>query len=502
VSTAPLEQTAETSSDWFADVRKRLGESGEPQLARHPVNGPAIADWADAMGDDNPVYTDPEFAASSVHGGIVAPPVTLDIWDRPGLKATRSTEDPRGRALNALDNAGFVGVVAVNSELEIKRYLRPGDELQNVQILEDISEEKATGLGIGHFVTTRHRYTTADGEHVGDLLFRILKFKPGTGRTRPADPNAGPALDTSPSARPRPGINNDNLFFWEGCRKHELRMQRDPATGRLFHPPGPRQDPATGSWELQYEVCSGRGRLYSYAVPHYPQVPGFTYPVIVGLVELEEGPRLISNIVGVDRDDLEIGMPLEVTWLDSHPAQVEGATDSRGPITIPQFRPAAPQRRETTRSVDSVSAGEKLPTWIKDVEPTQIVSGALATRDFQEVHHDRDLAHARGSADIFLNINTSVGLMARYVGDWAGPEHIVTATRVRLGAPAYPYNALTFTGEVTEADAATGRVVVRVRARNILGDHLSGTVELLLPGDAGGTEYTAFTARHGQKDAK
>jgi len=234
-------------------------------------------------------------------------------------------------------------------------------------------------------------------------------------------------------------------------------------------------------------------------VPHYPQVPGFKYPVIVGLVELEEGPRLVSNIVGVDRDQLEIGMPLEVTWLDTHPALVEGATDSRGPITIPQFRPAAPARQETTRAAGGVSVGDKLPSWVKDITPTQVVSGALATRDFQDVHHDRDLAHARGSADIFLNINTSVGLMARYVGDWAGPEHIVTATRVRLGAPAYPYDPLTFTGEVIEADPASGRAVVKVRARNSLGDHVSGTVEMLLPG---GSDYQSFVNNSAQKAAQ
>jgi uncharacterized OB-fold protein len=384
--------------------------------------------------------------------------------------------------------------VAVNSELEVVRYLRPGDVLQKVLSLEDVSEEKATGLGVGHFVTSRQRYTTAEGEHVGDVLFRILKFKPGTGRSAPA--GASKAPDPAPHLRPRPGINHDNEFFWEGCRRRELRMQRDPATGELFHPPGPKRNPQTGKWDLEYEVVSGRGRLYSYALPHYPQAPGFSYPVIVGLVELEEGPRLVSNIVGVDRDALEIGMPLEVTWLDSHPALVEGATDSRGPITIPQFRPAAPKRRETTRTADSVSVGEKLPAWVKDIPPTQVVSGALATRDFQDVHHDRDLARARGSADIFLNINTSVGLMARYVGDWAGPEQIVTATRVRLGAPAYPYDPLTFTGEVTEADAATGRVVVKVRARNSLGDHVSGTVELLLPG---GTEYDNFVNNSAKK---
>jgi hypothetical protein len=495
VTTAPSEAPPDTA--FLAQARSRIGTAGQPQVARHPVNAPAIADWCDAMGDDNPVYNDAAAAAASIHGGIVAPPVTLDIWDRGGLKQTRSTDDPQAQTIKTLESRGFTSVVAVNSELEVKRYLRPGDMLQKVLSLEDVSDEKATGLGVGHFVTTRQRYTTTEGEHVGDVLFRILKFKPGTGRSAPA--RAANAVDPSPQLRPRPAINRDNEFFWEGARKHELRMQRDPATGELFHPPGPKRNPATGKWDLEYEVCSGRGRLYSFALPHYPQAPGFTYPVIVGLVELEEGPRLVSNIVGVERDQLEIGMPLEVTWLDSHPALVEGATDSRGSITIPQFRPAAPKRRDSTRTADSVSVGEKLPTWIKDIPPTQVVSGALATRDFQDVHHDRDLAHARGSADIFLNINTSVGLMARYVGDWAGPEQIVTATRVRLGAPAYPYDPLTFTGEVIEADAGTGRVVVKVRARNSMGDHVAGTVELLLPG---GSEYATFVNTSAKKAAQ
>ena len=182
------EETADPG--FLAEIRAGIGSSGRPQVARHPVNTPAIADWCDAIGDDNPVYTDPEFAASSVHGGIVAPPVTMDIWDRAGLKQVRSTDDPGGRALNALDEAGFTSVVAVNSDLEIVRYLRPGEMLQNLQVLEDVSDEKATGLGVGHFVTTRHRYTTADGEHVGDRLFRILKFRPGTSRAAPA-PAAG-----------------------------------------------------------------------------------------------------------------------------------------------------------------------------------------------------------------------------------------------------------------------------------------------------------------------
>jgi uncharacterized OB-fold protein len=145
------------------------------------------------------------------------------------------------------------------------------------------------------------------------------------------------APDPSPHLRPRPGINRDNQFFWDGCRRHELRIQQCQGCQRLIAPPTPRCG-SCGSFDQGYIVASGRGKLYSWAAPHYPQAQGFSYPVLVGLVELEEGTRLISNVVGVERDELRIGMPLEVEWLDSHEAQVEGATDSRGPITIHQFR--------------------------------------------------------------------------------------------------------------------------------------------------------------------
>src|SRR3954453_10246121 len=194
--------------DLLSRLRAHVGVQGPVQKARHPVGTPAIADWCDAIGDSNPLYVDEEVAAKSRHGGLVAPPATLDIWDRPGLPgqprwrpAGKSpAEDPRSQVLRLLEEAGFVGVVAVNSELEIARYLRPGDVLQNTQVLEDVSEEKKTALGIGHFVTTRQRYETTDGEHVGDLLFRILKFRPGTGapKTEPVE-GARPAPDPSPA---------------------------------------------------------------------------------------------------------------------------------------------------------------------------------------------------------------------------------------------------------------------------------------------------------------
>jgi uncharacterized protein len=486
-----------SAGDHYDRLRAQVGTQGPPQAARHPVSRTAIADWCDAMGDGNPVYLDEEAAAKSRHGGIVAPPATLDIWDRPGLPGQprwRPTdkppaEDPRSKVLRMLDDAGYVGVVAVNSELEVARYLRPGDLLRNVQILEDVSPEKQTALGTGFFVTTRQRYETLDGEHVGDLLFRILKFKPGTGTTTAAAPAEGQgtlpdpprraAPDPEPHLRPRPGINRDNQALFDGYRSHELRIPRCNSCGRLFFPPSPRCSEC-GSFDIGYQVASGRATLYSFTVVHHPQVPGFRYPLVVALAELHEGVRFLADLVGVRPDQVEIGMPLEVDWLDSHPAQVDGATDSRGPISIPQFRPATPPRRADTVAATDVSEGDRLPIWCLPVTPTHIVAGALATRDFQDVHHDRDLARKKGSQDIFFNINTSVGLMERYVTDWTGPDAVVTALRVRLGAPAYPYLPLTFSGSVQSVDPDTGRMVVGVQAMNDLGPHVTGTVELEL----------------------
>lgn len=122
------------------------------------------------------------------------------------------------------------------------------------------------------------------------------------------------------------------------------------------------------------------------------------------------------------------------------------------------------------------SVGEQLPAVEIDVSPTFVVSTALATRDFQDVHHDRDKAVARGSKDIFVNILTDTGLVQRYVTDWAGPGARVKRIAIRLGVPAYAYDTLVFTGEVTGVSG--DEVTVSVVARGNLGDHIVGTVEV------------------------
>jgi hypothetical protein len=119
-----------------------------------------------------------------------------------------------------------------------------------------------------------------------------------------------------------------------------------------------------------------------------------------------------------------------------------------------------------------------LPEWSVEVTPTLVVSTAIATRDFQDVHHDRDRAVRRGGKDIFLNILTTTGLVQRYVTDWAGPDATVGRIAIRLGVPCYPYETLTFTGRVTSDDGSER--VVEVVGRNSLGAHVTGTVRLLL----------------------
>ncbi|EFC84660.1 MaoC family dehydratase N-terminal domain-containing protein [Parafrankia sp. EUN1f] len=528
---APAPVQAPESAGLAERLRAEVGARAPRRVARHPVNEAMIAHWCDAIGDANPAYTDAAYAATTVHGGLVAPPAMLDVWDRHGLLERREADDPRARVIATLEQAGFVSVVAVNAELEIHRYLRPGDLLGNVQTLTDVSAEKRTALGVGHFVTSRHRFTDQAGEHVGDLQFRILKFRPGSGQRPPAaanpnsaNPSGGSSVttrrgpsgpsgppDPDPARRPRPAINRDNQFFWDGTRARELRIQRCDGCGALFSPPTARCWHC-GGFELGWIVASGRGRLYSHAVVHHPPAPGFRYPLPVGLVELAEGTRVVADLVGCPPAGLRVGMPVELTWVETHPALVDGASDERGPITLPAFRPAPPPRRTDTLTAPEAAAAiqrsgaseasegpegseAELALWSVPVTATLIVSGAIATRDFQPVHHDRELAARRGSADIFLNINTSVGLLQRYVSDTLGPDLLVRAIRVRLGAPAYPGDHLVFTGRLTAADAQTGRVTVAVRAAGGLGDHLVGTVEVVLPGGREHDETRAAAAR-------
>jgi acyl dehydratase len=348
---------------FLEELRPHVGREGAAEPARDPVNQPMIRHWCDAMSDENPVYTDPEFAAKSLHGGIVAPPAMLNAWTMRGNVPPRfDPENPMANVLLRLDESGFTSVVATNSEHEYLRYLRLGDHLQGIQTVSDVSAEKQTALGIGHFVTTNTRYLTLSGETVGCMTFRILKYKPGTGRAAGAVAAAAEGRREGAEAGPS-----------------AERGRREPAA--------------------------------EHALP----------------------PR--------------------------------------------------PPRREATRRFEEVEVGDELPPCPIPITATLIVAGAIASRDYQDVHHDRELAVLRGSPDIFMNILTTTGLCARYAGDWAGPEALIRRLAIRLGAPNYPHDTMWMSASVASKNAGgdAGRVELGLRGRNRLGDHVTGTMLLELP---------------------
>jgi hypothetical protein len=131
------------------------------------------------------------------------------------------------------------------------------------------------------------------------------------------------------------------------------------------------------------------------------------------------------------------------------------------------------------RRYADVEVGDDLPPLSIPLTRTLIVATAIASRDYQDVHHDPGLAAARGSKDIFMNILTTNGFVGRYITDWAGRDAVIKKVSIRLGAPNYPGDTMTLTGSVK--GKGDGVVDVSVRGANSLGDHVSGTVTVQLP---------------------
>ena len=138
-------------------------------------------------------------------------------------------------------------------------------------------------------------------------------------------------------------------------------------------------------------------------------------------------------------------------------------------------------QRTTTTSLryDDVQVGDELPPLEVPLTRTLIVATAIASRDYQDVHHDPTLAVERGSPDIFMNILSTNGFVGRFVTDWAGPDATIRKVAIRLGAPNHPGDTMVLTGSVTAK--RDGVVEVAVRGANRRGDHVTGTVEVALP---------------------
>jgi uncharacterized OB-fold protein/acyl dehydratase len=320
--------------DHSADLAPLVGQTaGSPSLAPDAVNVPMIRHWVEAMGDHNPVYVSDEAARAAGYDELIAPPTMLQAWIMRGLRLTLLTEEaraqgaeqgsgPNEKMMSLLDDEGLTSVVATNCEQQYGRPLVVGDRLLVRSVIEAISDPKRTGLGTGRFITTRLDYVAvpdADvpvwpvsgeevqalydgGEPVATMRFRILKYLP-------------PAKKAARPPRPRPAITQDNAFWFEGARAHTLLIQHCTSCGTLRHPPLPACA-VCGSLEWDSVESSGRGTLYSYVVVHYPQVPSFEYPLPIGLIELEEGTRLVANLEGMDDGAIEIGMHLQAEFVD------------------------------------------------------------------------------------------------------------------------------------------------------------------------------------------
>ena len=421
------------SEDAIRAAAARLTAAGDsrPRAARDPVNLPMIRNWTEIIDPGGPCDTE------------TAPPAMIQVWTMPGLHGIRADDDPLGQMSQVLDEAGYTSVVATNCDQAYHRYLKTGEQLSVQARLLDVTGPKRTALGEGWFVTTRSTWFSA-GEPVATMDFRILKFCP-----------PDPAAATPPAAAARedltspmlPLITPDTAFFWDGTAVGELRIQRCAACGALRHPPGPMCPACGAASDGGYTVAAGTGEVFSYVVHHHPPVPGKRLPMVVALVQLPEGVRILGEMPGVRPDQVRIGLPVRVTFTQA------------GDMALPTWRPA----------------DGALPDRVIDVTPTLVIASALATRDFQDVHHDRDRAVVRGARDIFINILTTTGLVQRYVSAWA-PDAVVRAVSIRLGVPCHAGETLTLSGQVTAADG--DEQVVAVTGRCSLGDHVTATVRI------------------------
>lgn len=134
----------------------------------------------------------------------------------------------------------------------------------------------------------------------------------------------------------------------------------------------------------------------------------------------------------------------------------------------------------TDLNFSDVNVGDDLPPLDIEITPRLIVGAAIASRDYQNVHHDKAGAQDLGSPDIFMNILTTNGLVGRYVTDWAGPHSFLKKVAIKLGAPNYPGDNMKLTGTLTSANADDQVVEIDIKGKNSMGYHVTGTVSVML----------------------
>jgi len=308
--------SAPANESFEKQLRSFVGKPiGEPFVARDPVNLPMIRQWCDAMGETCAPYLDAEAAKQTVHGGIKAPPTMLQSWVMEGWAMHEGYDEPKNeqqRLHNILAANGYTGVLGTNTEENYTRYLKLGERVSALTTIDEISEEKATGVGIGYFITTKTRFENQDGEDLGSMVFRVLRFKPAAQAESSSTGEGSDATVASKPSRIKPPMGHDNGWWWERVAADGIiPIQRCTGCQKLRHPPRPMCDEC-GSQEFDSIDASGKATLHTFTVIHYPQVPGYEYPIIAIIVDLEEGERMASTLVECKPEDVSIGMTVEV----------------------------------------------------------------------------------------------------------------------------------------------------------------------------------------------
>ncbi|QNA86635.1 Zn-ribbon domain-containing OB-fold protein [Sphingomonas sp. So64.6b] len=299
---------SDTADAIAAHLAAHVGRSYGPYRAWDAVNAPMIRQWREAISAEN----DDAAAAADI-----APRSMINVWMMRGLADKRpadSVSDDPYELVGLLREQGYIGVVATRCTQQYGRNLRAGERVESQVIVESVSPKKATALGDGYFITLHHAYSV-DGEPVGSMAFTTLHYAPRVQAKKPSPP--------------QPGISDDTRFFWEGLKANRLLAQRCDDCGTLRHPPGPVCTKCHSFGWSAVEL-SGRGTLYSWTVVHHAAHPAFDYPHAIGLVDLDEGLRIVAPLEHVALDRLADGMALQAAF---HNVDDEDR--------LPAFRPVA-----------------------------------------------------------------------------------------------------------------------------------------------------------------
>jgi uncharacterized OB-fold protein len=295
-----------------------------PTPAKDDVNVTMIRHWSEVMGETNPAYTNPDWAAQSKRGKTIAPPAMMYCWGQEGFAAASGrTKDPQVEMTELFDEYGFTGVLGTNIKQEYFKEVSPGDTVCMEMVIDNISERKATGRGTGYFFETLATFTNQDEEKIGTQRFRVLKFIP---QEQPAAAASEDKLEAPTRiASPR---GHDNKWWWDACDEGKILIQRCKSCQTLRHPPRPMCGECQ-SMEWDSIESSLDGEILSHTELHHPKIPGYQYPLICAVIKLAEGTNLVANVVGCEPADVHIGM------------QVKGVVEQVDEKTmLPQFYPA------------------------------------------------------------------------------------------------------------------------------------------------------------------